>query len=72
MKTFLIAVLIVTVALLIATSGSFLSPSSPSYSELVGRTDELTWQLKYKQDELDMLKQDIQDGLVPCTTKEKP
>lgn len=72
MKTFLIAVLIITVTFLIATSGSFMYPSSPSYSELMGRNNELTWQLKYKQDELDMLKQDIQDGLVPCTTKEKP
>jgi len=71
-KTFLTAIGIVATLLLVAMSGNILGHDSrPSYDELVTRNNELTWQLKYSHDELEELRQDEKDGLVPCGKGQK-
>jgi hypothetical protein len=66
-KTFLTALGILGVAFLLAMSGSlFTSDGRPSYETLLGENTELTHQLQAKQLELEDIKQDIKDGLVPC------
>jgi hypothetical protein len=47
--------------------------TSSGTRELLDQNTKLTWQLKAKQDELDEMKQDVRDGLLPCNgLKEKP
>lgn len=67
MKTFLVALAIIVIAMVIAMSGSMLGHDQrPSYQELVDKNNELTWQIDAKELELQDIRQDIQDGLVPC------
>jgi hypothetical protein len=71
-KVFLVVIGFVMVFITLAIFGGVFTPSAgPSYQELVDSNNKLTWQLQAKQFELDDIKQDIKDGLVPCT-KEKP